>query len=268
MRGLTKVSGYGVLILVLLRISVGWQMLYEGLWKLDTLATTRPWSASGYLRNAKGPLRNTFRHLDGPFRLVPGPTTDPDDLDWLDPVWLARRWDNWQQRFLAHYGQSLNNRQKANLNILINGRERYIASLAELPEGLEIATDPKRPLSYDAEKQQLIVHGKRHLTPRENARFESMAAPIANPQSERDKQQNELRTKFREALDIVNQRQSRLGYKERARASLSGDPDRAGVDNKKQKGTIDAHWMGEIDKYRLRLATYERDLQTADQDFR
>ena len=267
-RGLTKVSGIGILILVLLRISIGWQLLYEGLWKLDTLSTTTPWSASGYLTNAKGPLRNTFRHLDGPFRLIPGVASDPDDLDWLDPAWVAKRWDSWQRRFLAHYGDSLTGRQKARLNIMINGQERYEAELAELPQGVEISNNPKSPLSYDTKKQRLVVNGRRHLTPREKARFLSMAAPIENPQTESEQQQDALRAEFRKALDIADQRQSRLSYKERVRASLSGDPDRAGVDNKKQEGTVDAHWMGEIDKYRLRLAAYETRLATADQDFR
>lgn len=268
MRGLTKVGGLGILILVVLRMSIGWQLLYEGLWKLDTLSTPKPWSASGYLRNAKGPLRDTFRHLGGPFHLVPGPATDPDDLDWLDPDWVARRWDNWHKRFLAHYGGSLTNRQKANLNILINGRKTYTASLDALPEGLEISTNPGSTFSYSREKKRLNVNGKNHLTPRDTARFMALAAPIANPKTDHDKQQNELRANFRKALDIVNQRQSRLSFKERMRASLLGDPDRAGVDNKKQKGTVDEHWMGEIDKYRLRLNAYEKNLRSADQEFR
>jgi len=258
----------GILILVVLRMSIGWQLLYEGLWKLDTLDTPQPWSASGYLRNAKGPFRGMFRHLSGPFRVVPGQAADPDDLDWLDPDWVARRWDSWHNRFLSHYGESLTDRQKANLNILINGRKTYTATLDALPEGLEISTNPGSTLSYNREKKSLNVNGKNHLTPRDVARFMALAAPIEKPQSDHDKQQNALRADFQQALDIVNQRQSRLSFKERMRASLLGDPDRAGVDNQKQKGTVDEHWMGEIDKYRLRLEAYEKNLRAADQDFR
>ena len=38
-----------IVLLVVLRLGIGWQLLYEGLWKVDTLDSPRPWSAAGYL---------------------------------------------------------------------------------------------------------------------------------------------------------------------------------------------------------------------------
>ena len=51
----------GVVFVVLLRMSIGWQFLYEGLWKIDSLSTAKPWTAEGYLKNAAGPFREIGR---------------------------------------------------------------------------------------------------------------------------------------------------------------------------------------------------------------
>ena len=53
-----QVSALACLLLVLLRVSIGWQFLYEGLWKLNTLKGPKPWSAEGYLANSRGPFRD------------------------------------------------------------------------------------------------------------------------------------------------------------------------------------------------------------------
>ena len=34
-------------------MAIGWQFLYEGLWKLNTLSTAKPWSSAGYLRRPR-----------------------------------------------------------------------------------------------------------------------------------------------------------------------------------------------------------------------
>ena len=65
MRDLRRISALGVVLIILLRISIGWQFLYEGLWKLESMKTAQPWSAEGYLKNAQGPFRNYFRNLTG-----------------------------------------------------------------------------------------------------------------------------------------------------------------------------------------------------------
>jgi hypothetical protein len=44
-----------VAFIVLLRIAIGWQFLYEGLWKLNTLSSAKPWTSAGYLRASRGP---------------------------------------------------------------------------------------------------------------------------------------------------------------------------------------------------------------------
>ena len=71
---LRRLSILACMFLVLLRISIGWQLLYEGLWKVNSTSTATPWSAEGYLKNTRGPFRDYFRSLSG----------DPDELNWLD----------------------------------------------------------------------------------------------------------------------------------------------------------------------------------------
>ena len=44
-----RMSLLAIVLIVLLRIAIGWQFLYEGIWKYDTLSTPTPWTAEGYL---------------------------------------------------------------------------------------------------------------------------------------------------------------------------------------------------------------------------
>ena len=106
---MTRNSIIAVVLIVILRLAIGWQLLYEGLWKLDTLDTPRPWTSAGYLKNSQGPMRNAFRSMAG----------DPNDLDWLNYDVVAKRWDDWAERFESSYG--LSKEQASKLNKLLNG---------------------------------------------------------------------------------------------------------------------------------------------------
>ena len=72
------ISFAAIVLLVALRIMIGWQFLYEGLWKIDTLDTPQPWTSAGYLKSAQGPMRDLFRGMTG----------DPDETRWLDQKWV------------------------------------------------------------------------------------------------------------------------------------------------------------------------------------
>ncbi|MBX3439596.1 MAG: hypothetical protein KF861_19060, partial [Planctomycetaceae bacterium] len=124
MRDLRRVSTVAVLFLVLLRISIGWQFLYEGLWKYSTLDTPQPWTSEGYLKNAQGPFRDYFRNMTG----------DPNDLNWLDYPHVSSRWDQWKDQFVAHYG--LNDDQKKRLELSLDGPSQHAQPLDALPESV------------------------------------------------------------------------------------------------------------------------------------
>ena len=108
--------------LVILRVGIGWQLLYEGLWKIDTLSSPTPWTSDGYLKSSQGPMRGIFRAMTG----------DPDDKAWLDEKIVAARWDSWKQRFAKHYG--LDEKQVGRLNQMIDGASVYAATISTPPK--------------------------------------------------------------------------------------------------------------------------------------
>lgn len=223
-----------VLMLVILRLSIGWQLLYEGLWKIQSLGTPNPWSAEGYLKNAQGPLRPVFRSLTG----------DPDDTQWLDPDQVAARWDGWRQRFNTHY--QLNESQQAALARLVDGASGYSAPLDKLPEGVnfkELRLDSV--IRHDAAKKLLTIDGDRHMLPSEKQALEAQVAGRTGAEYEA----------WQTALDAAYARSSRLSYKERLRAHLLGNPDNAGL--------IDGR-ISQIHLYQQLLSRYEQKLADAD----
>jgi hypothetical protein len=54
-----QISALAVVILVLLRIAIGWHFLHEGVWKFGEA----DFSAEPYLRQARGPFANGYRRL-------------------------------------------------------------------------------------------------------------------------------------------------------------------------------------------------------------
>lgn len=268
MRDLKRISAAAIVLVVLLRIAIGWQFLYEGLWKIDTLDTSNPWSAEGYLKNAKGPFRSFFRNLTG----------HPDDLNWLDAEWVANRWDAWHDRFVNHY-DSLTKQQKQQLDAMLNGVPLFAARLEQLPGGEEFRrrfARFSRVIRYDPDRKLLLVSGELHLTPSERERLLRLAQPVANPETEEERQHNRRVQAYRQAVQRVYARASRpanaerigLSFKERLRASLKGDPERAGlILTEGQSQEVIEKRLGDIELYKERLKRYEQKLAQADEDF-
>ena len=223
-----------VLMLVVLRMSIGWQLLYEGLWKIQSLGTPNPWSAEGYLKNAQGPMRHTFRAMTG----------DPNDTEWLDVKKVSARWDAWRGRFTAHY--QLSDSQKSALARLVDGAKSYSAPLEKLPPGVDFAAlRLQKLIRYDAASKQLIISGEEHLIPSEKQALEAQIEGRSGPEFDA----------YRTALNAAFTRSSRLSYKERLRAHLVGNPDNA--------GRIDGR-ISQIQLYKELLDRYEQKLASAD----
>ena len=244
-----------VTLLVILRIAIGWQFLYEGLWKFQSRQTAKPWTSAGYLRNSQGPFRNAFRSLTG----------DPDELNWLNADWVISRWDTWQVKFVADHG--LDKSQVGRLDRLLNGPKDFRAELVALPDGLQFRGTLAKRLTFVAESQRLVVDGKAHLTPRERDAALKLVTVDENPAPEQ-REANATAGKYREAIEKVFARSSRLSFKERMRASLLGDPERAGVTitDRKTKEELETR-LGEIELYQRQLARYEASLESAETDF-
>ncbi|MFV0442032.1 MAG: hypothetical protein ACK5Q5_00525 [Planctomycetaceae bacterium] len=258
MSDLKRVSFLAVAFLVLLRLCIGWQFLYEGLWKYDTLDTAAPWTARGYLANAEGPFRQHFRSMVGDFP----EGNDPDDLLWLDYDRVVRAWDEWTQNFTRHYG--LTEAQQQRLQRLLNGPEQWTFPLSEVPE--EVAqklnklkqirqANPAADLAdLRYENGQLILNGKTPLKPDEiqqmyrwvkaamTDRVEdgqvkqtlAMADETGNPILDNDGQPVRMEEgpakEFAKRVYALEQAStSGIGLNQKLAASLKGDPDRVGV---------------------------------------
>ncbi len=233
MADIRRYSLSAVVLLVVLRLGLGWQLLYEGLWKIDTLDSPRPWSSDGYLKSAQGPMRNVFRQMTG----------DPDDQSWLDDQKVSARWDQWKNRFISHYG--LDERQVNRLNSLVDGVAAFVSPLESLPEGVNFkAAKLDGTISYDSKAKQLRVDGQKHLLASEKATLEEQIADKEGPAYD----------SYRKALNDVFNRASKLSYKERMRAHLMGNPDNS--------GNIDGR-ISQLKLYEEMVTRYEDKLSAA-----
>ncbi len=288
---LKQVSVVAVVLIVVLRLSIGWQFLYEGLWKYDTLDSPAPWSAEGYLKAAQGPFRDRFRAMTG----------DPDDLSWLDYDRMTQRWTNWRTRFTSHY--QLDADQQKELAKLIDPSTGANAQpLAVLPAAVDAKDFPKdaakKPvISYDAAKKQLVVPAQ--LLPAEVATLKSMVnvldlgeGAFGIPSQEPDQAGEPARTNgalvppaatdlaFYKAILSLEKRANVLSYSQRLTALLKADPDRVGVEWKNDPkpelvmGTATADSptdhnvrYGEIQVYKDLIQEYETALAKAQVDY-
>ena len=228
-----------VVLLVVLRVAIGWQLLYEGMWKIDTLSTQSPWSSDGYLKSAQGPFRGLFRSMSG----------DPDDKSWLNPDAVAARWDIFSQRFSRHY--QLSDGQKSQLKKLIDGASSHdaVLGITKLPEGVDFtALRLDKTISFDGAAKRLKIDGQRRMTSSEKASLEAQVADRTGDDYDQ----------YRKALDEAFTRASRLSYKERMRAHLLGDPDNAGL--------VDGR-NSQIELYNQMVKRYEDRLASAELTF-
>lgn len=121
MKDLKRISWLAICLIVVLRISIGWQFLYEGMWKYSQMSGPTPWTSEGYLKGAQGPFRETFRNMVG----------DPDELNWLDYEQMSQKWYAWRDKFVKHY--KLKPEQAMLLNILLDSSAESDSPPGELP---------------------------------------------------------------------------------------------------------------------------------------
>ena len=259
MRDPYRIPFLAVLLIVLLRLSIGWQFLYEGLWKLEAMSTTTPWSASGYLSNAQGPFRDQYRDMMG----------NPDELNWLDYDLMSKKWDRWAARFKSHY--KLSDAQSKKLNSLIDGPEKRTSNRFELPPGISFA---KTTFSYDKKTQILSFPTWEPPTPTDFARI------FAQLPSDSTKT-TPVEQEFHKQLERLRDLSIRLSYRQQLAGRLKGDPGVTGVvfivEEESNKGAFEMRprvenedhivKVGDKQVYLDMLADYNKKLTTADQDF-
>ena len=266
--------GYlGCFLLVLLRVAIGWQFLYEGKWKLNTQSTAKPWTAEGYLANARGPFRDKFR----------GMLDDPDGFKKLDYEAVVERWDSWRERFLKLYPDA-----EKGFDDLLEGPKQFVQKLEQLPPGvdndkLKGMKIPKGSfVKYNEKAKQLETN--LHLLPAERDALLALAGgkPAADEpegavagetttdETTPDAGQapvDPLVKKWNDAIKQLYVRTGKLSLKERLQVLLKEDAERVGVIHESHEGTIDHHRPGKKDIYKHLLERYEQNLQQARQTF-
>jgi uncharacterized membrane protein YphA (DoxX/SURF4 family) len=295
-RNVRQIGFLGCFFLVLLRVAIGWQFLYEGLWKLSTQNTARPWSAEGYLVNARGPFREKFR----------GMVDDPNGFDKLDYKKVSESWDGWRDRFLAKYGDVED--VEKNLTNLLDGPKEFSQPLDELPPGVDPKNIIKTPkgyhLRYNPKAKRLETN--LHLLPAERDELLAMArtqpAPdatkpdqaespasdgganeepnkegkdddatadreAAEPVAAKPAAIDPVVKKWQDAVKKLYAKSSKLSLKERLQVLLKEDTDRVGQVNKNQEGTIDYERPGKKQVYEHLVERYEANLKKAREAF-
>lgn len=276
-----RISVAAVVLIVILRLSIGWQFLYEGLWKYDQLSGPTPWSAEGYLKAAQGPFRDHFRNMTG----------DPDDLGWLDFDTVNGRWARWRDAFVTHHG--LSEKQTSALDNLLQGPKEYRVSLPQLPPKVaelgrfvhdELRSGPK--LSYDAAKKQLVLDAATPLKPDETTLLLAASDLKRNDQGDLvakenapDGALNDVSRAWYLAIETLDSLASRLPYRAKLQAQLKGDPDIVGVIARADRYTpvmgtersdgksVELIKYGEIQEYKDMLEAYRAAEKKAKTDF-
>ncbi len=241
-RDLKRISIIAGFFLVTLRLCIGWQFLYEGLWKYRTQETASPWTASGYLTNAVGPFRDVFRDMAG----------DPDGLNWLNYNAMVDRWKSWQEEFTSHY--KLSEGQQQELDQLLNGTDDFSVELNDWP--IELGGNDPKYFIYRASPEgggRLAI--VKDAQP-DDARFGSLRKYITKKAA----------PEFHEAVDKLQRMFENDAYLARLTALLKEDPEWTGV-IKDSEGNILEERVGKVELYRTKLAAYEAELASADQDF-
>ncbi|WP_010587683.1 DoxX family protein [Schlesneria paludicola] len=243
---LRKIPWLAVALLVVLRVSIGWHLLYEGLWKLNTQSTAAPWTAEGYLKNSTGPMRTAFRNMTG----------DPNDLSWLDYESMSAKWDGWRDRFVAHYGV-----EATALDRLLDGSPNgFSVVVPELPAGFDLseaiksAGIAKDAIKYDAATKKLTIDGKLHLLPTEQAKLLEVIKDAQKAATDKAGFDPVIK-----AVNDVARQSSKLSYRERLAAMLKGDPERVGIVQKAKgdDGQELVVMVGEVEYYKEQIKQYE-----------
>ena len=245
-RDFRRIAVSACVLLVTLRLFIGWQFLYEGVWKLETQSSTRPWTAAGFLKSAQGPLRGAFRAMNG----------DPDDMNWLSAQWVEGHWDQWAAHFTQFY--NLSDGQRARLNDLLNGPAEFRVRLNALPTNVKFPADYNDILRFDPKLQAIVVDGKKHLSAAEK---DALLSYVVLPEqvSDENRADWELGQAYKQAIERAYNLASRLSYKERLAVALGGsDPNRVRFVFSNFKGSLGTEAPEKIDHlYQNLLAEYQ-----------
>ena len=195
-----------MLLLVALRLAIGWHFLFEGVHKVDSFAkgettTSKPFSSAGYFREAPGPLAWEMRQQlgdpddDALSRLTLAPSAANDDTEHGKPPYerippgLKKDWDAYSRKFVKNYG--LDDRQQGEAKAKLEQAE------AKLVNWLTLKVDPIRPRDDQTDKDvKAALTEVEKPAPSGNATLKQLLTPAERVQEYRQKVQE-----YRDMLD-------------------------------------------------------------------
>lgn len=116
-------AGLFMVLFVLMRMTIGWHFLFEGIAKIYSTYTPKPFSSAGYFRESPGPMRNWMGGV-----LPPDP--DKEMLKALDPVAMQDSFRNAGEEFASR--NQLQGQDKA---AVVDAVEKYLKQALAWREG-------------------------------------------------------------------------------------------------------------------------------------
>jgi uncharacterized membrane protein YphA (DoxX/SURF4 family) len=231
-----RISLLTVLLLIVLRLAIGWHFLFEGVQKIHSTllgptTTNKPFSSEGYFRETTGPLSAYLRHQIGDpdemalARLTVVPLPEGKDaknvalIDRMPPA-LNQDWETYFQRFADHYQLSDAQYKQARAKF-DEAREKLVAWLTDTDvEHGKLVTKTFNASSFEA-KQTIPVRIAEYRT-----------------------KLNELREVYDKKLPLMNRDVEKSNLAKRKselsqlRASLVSDLDEKTADMKKDLASV------------------------------
>jgi uncharacterized membrane protein YphA (DoxX/SURF4 family) len=140
-----RIGFFGVVALVLLRVTVGWHIFYEGLWKHEQ----EEFSSEGYLGMTSGPFEKFFQE-----RVVP----DFEGRKRLSAEWNAEQMDRYHTRFVNQF--DLEGNDKAIADRALAARKSNVQQTLAVAENHKLIADHFAAWDKLNDKKSLVEEGK------------------------------------------------------------------------------------------------------------
>lgn len=140
-----RLGWFGVVALVLLRMTVGWHILYEGVWKLEQAE----FSSEGYLGMASGPFEHYFQYEV---------LQDFEANGRLAPPWHYGEMDDYHRRFVEQF--PLDAQQRALADRILTTRKNNVRDTLENAENQKLIRDYAAAWKKLNDKKQAVSEDK------------------------------------------------------------------------------------------------------------
>lgn len=140
-----RIGWFGVVALVLLRVTVGWHILYEGIWKLEQ----EEFSSDGYLGMASGPFEHYYQY---------NVIEDFEGRSRLTPEWHYGKMDALHRKFVEQH--DLSPEKQAMAASVLNARKNNVQQTLQNPDNVKLINDYFASWDKLNAKKEAVAEGK------------------------------------------------------------------------------------------------------------